>query len=140
MWRATMTSLRLPEPAAPDRNNAAPVGANDDLGVGAAAVVLADGGDRLVVYRDERVVDDPCPAFVAVVGCEHHGQQRDQVVDDAVHRRLADVKQCGERSGGQVGAELAQHQQHPHEQGADPKVDRCAAGRRCRVRVATVWI
>ena len=36
-----------------------PVSADDDLGVDAAAVVLADGGDRLVAHWDQGAVDEP---------------------------------------------------------------------------------
>jgi hypothetical protein len=37
----------------------AAVGVDEDLGVDAAAVVLGDRGDRLVVHRDQGGVDDP---------------------------------------------------------------------------------
>jgi hypothetical protein len=43
-------------------------------------------------------------------------QYRHQVMDGAVHRGLAGVKQCGQRAGGQVGAQMDQHQQHPYGQ------------------------
>ncbi len=46
-------------PALAGDDHAAPVGADDDLGVDAAAVVLADSGDGLVVHRDQGGVDDP---------------------------------------------------------------------------------
>jgi hypothetical protein len=46
-------------PAAAHGNDPAGVGADDDLGVDAAPIVLADRGDRLIVYRDEGAVDDP---------------------------------------------------------------------------------
>jgi hypothetical protein len=45
-------------------DNAAPVRADDDLGADAAAVVLGDGGDRLVVYGDEGAIVDPQHAMV----------------------------------------------------------------------------
>lgn len=44
------------------------VSAGDDLGVGAASVVLADRSDRLVVHRDRRGVDDPGGALSSRAG------------------------------------------------------------------------
>jgi hypothetical protein len=58
--------VAVARPAVADRDDAASVGADDDLGVAAASIVLAVIG--------------------AAVGCEHGGQERDQVVDDAVDR------------------------------------------------------
>jgi hypothetical protein len=43
--------------------DAAPVGADNDLGVDAAAVSLADGRDRLIVHRDQGAVDHPGPRW-----------------------------------------------------------------------------
>jgi hypothetical protein len=36
------------------------------------------------------------------------------------HRGLAGVKQRGQRAGGQVGAQMDKHQQHPHRQWQAP--------------------
>jgi hypothetical protein len=55
-------------PAAPDRDNAAAVGADDNLSVDAAPVVFADGGDRLVVHRYRGAVNDPRVSAVVGVG------------------------------------------------------------------------
>lgn len=100
-------------PALPGHHHAALVCADDDLGVDAAPVVLADGGVRLVVHRDQGAVDDPRVSRVVVwAGAQHACQHRHQVVDDPVHRRLAGVKQRGQCPGGQIGAQL--DQQHPH--------------------------
>jgi len=46
-------------PALAGDEHAAPLRADDELGVDAASVILADGGDRLVVHRDQGAVDDP---------------------------------------------------------------------------------
>jgi hypothetical protein len=46
-------------PARANGDDAAVVGVDEDLGVDAAAVVLTDRGDRLVVHRDQGGVDDP---------------------------------------------------------------------------------
>jgi hypothetical protein len=71
MWRATMTRLRLPgqqRPIAIPRRRWAQM----MIWAVTLAVVLADGGDRLVVYRDQGAVEDPrvvpCPGRVAVRG------------------------------------------------------------------------
>lgn len=42
------------------------------------------------------------------------------MVDDPVHGGLAGVKQRGQRAGGQVGAQVNQHQQHPDGQRRTP--------------------
>jgi hypothetical protein len=87
------------------------VRADDDLGVDAASVVLADGGDRLVVHRDQVPIDSPC--VVAGVGgwAQRLSQHWHEVMDDAVHGGLAGVEQCGQRPGGQVGAQVDQDEQ-----------------------------
>ena len=54
-------------PAWADGNHSARVSADDDLGVDTAAVVLADGGDRLIVHRDQGGVDDPRVLAVRLV-------------------------------------------------------------------------
>ena|ERR1700677_127543 len=46
-------------PARANGYDAVVVGVDEDLGVDAAAVVLTDRGDRLVVHRDQGGVDDP---------------------------------------------------------------------------------
>jgi hypothetical protein len=46
-------------PALASGGHTSPVSADDDLGVDAAAVVLAHRGDRLVVHGDQRAVDVP---------------------------------------------------------------------------------
>jgi hypothetical protein len=53
-------------PAVAGYRHTAPVRAGKDLGVDAGAVVVADGGDRLVVHRNQGGVDDP--RVVAGVG------------------------------------------------------------------------
>jgi len=103
-------------PALAGYHDSAPVGADDDLGVDAAAAVLAGGGDRLVVRRDQGAVDDA--RVVAVVGCEHLGQRRDQVADDALRRRLAGAERCWRRPGGQVGCTGSHHPVASAEQAA----------------------
>jgi hypothetical protein len=90
--------------AAPGYHDAAPACTDDDLGVDAAAVVLADGGDRRVEHRDQGAVDDPRVAAVVLGGTQCVGQHRHHVMNGPVHRRLAGVKQCGQCPGGQVGA------------------------------------
>jgi hypothetical protein len=86
-------------PALAGNDHAAPVSADDDLGVDAAPVVLADGGDRLVVYRDQGAVDDP--RVVAVVGVwpQCVGQHRHQMVKHAVDGGLAGVEEGGQSAG-----------------------------------------
>jgi len=76
-------------PALAGLRHAAPVRADDDLGVEAAAVVVADGGDRLAVHRDQGGVDDPRVVAGVGGGSQCVGQHRHQVMDDPVHRRLA---------------------------------------------------
>lgn len=93
--------------------HAAPVSADDDLGFDAAAVVLADGGDCLVVHRDQGAVDDPRLVGNVGIGSQLAGQEWHQVVDGPVHRGLAGAEQRGRRPGGQVCAQMDQHQQHP---------------------------
>jgi hypothetical protein len=63
-------------PVSADGNNLALMGADDDLGVDAAAVVLADGGDRPIVHRDEGAVDDPRVVAVVWCGLQNIGQYR----------------------------------------------------------------
>jgi hypothetical protein len=96
-------------PALASYDHAAPVSADDDLGVDAAAVVLADGGDRLVVHRDQGAVDDPRVVAVVRGGSQCAGQYRYQVVGGRVQCGLAGVKRRGERAGGQVGRQMDQH-------------------------------
>lgn len=56
--------------------------------------------------------------MIAVVGVRSQcaGQHRHQVMDDPVHGGLAGVKQRRQRTGGQVGAQMNQHHQHPERQ------------------------
>jgi hypothetical protein len=54
------------------------------LGVHAAAIVLSDGGDRLVVHPDQGAVDDPHPGLAGRIGLQRLGQHGDQVMNDAV--------------------------------------------------------
>ena len=49
------------------------------------------------------------------------GQYRHQVVNDPIGRGLAGGEQDGQRAGGQVGAQMDQHQQHPHRQRQPPR-------------------
>ncbi len=89
MWRATMTSLRLPGQASPGNDHCPTIRADDDLGVDAAAVVFADRGDRLVVHGDQGAVDDPRAGVVFEAGPQRSGEHRDQVVDDSIYGGLA---------------------------------------------------
>jgi hypothetical protein len=79
-------------------------------------VILADGGNRLVVYRDQGVADDPRVVAVVRVGPQCAGKHRHQMVKHAVDGRLAGVEQGSLRAGGQVGAQVDQHQQRPYRQ------------------------
>jgi hypothetical protein len=107
-------------PAVAGYHHAAAVRADDDLGVDAAAVVLADGGDRLVVHRGQGAVDDPRVVGGVGGGSQCAGQHRHQVMDDPVNRGLAGVKQRGQPAGGQIRPQVNEHQQHPHRQRQAP--------------------
>ncbi len=107
-----MTFVAVSGPALPGDHHAAPVRADDDLGVDAAPVVLADGGDRFVVDGDPGAIDDPRMGTGVGGGTQCFGQHRHQVVDGAVDRRLAGMKQRSHCAGGQVGTQMNQHQQH----------------------------
>jgi hypothetical protein len=100
-------------PALAGDDHTSPVSADDDLGVDAAAVALADRGDRLVVRGDQRAIDDPRVSAVVWGGPQRVRQHRYQVVDDPVGGGLAGVKQGGQSPGGQVGAQKDQYQQQP---------------------------
>jgi hypothetical protein len=100
-------------PAAADGDHPASVSADDDLSVDAASVVLTDGGDRLIVHRDQGAVDDPRVVAIVWCGLQNIGQYRHQVMDDPIDGGLTRVEQGGQCPGGQVGAHMDQHQQHP---------------------------
>jgi hypothetical protein len=72
-------------PALADYQHAAPVRADDDLRIDAAAIVLADGSDRLVVHWDQGAVDDPRMGAGVRAGSQSAGQHWHQLVDDAIH-------------------------------------------------------
>jgi hypothetical protein len=55
-------------PTAAHRDATAGLAADDDLCVDAAVVILADGGDGLVVHWDEGAVDDPRPGDAGEIG------------------------------------------------------------------------
>ncbi|MBO0880513.1 MAG: hypothetical protein J2P17_09240 [Mycobacterium sp.] len=59
VWPGNDDVVGVGWPALADDGHTSPASADDDLGVDAAAVVLADHSDRLVVHRDQRGVDDP---------------------------------------------------------------------------------
>src|SRR6202453_3711497 len=107
-------------PARANGYDAAVVGVDEDLGVDAGAVVLTDRGDRLVVHRDEGVVDDPRVCAAVGSGAQHGSQPRYQVVDDPVQGGLAGGEQGGQCACGQVGAQINQHQQYRHGQRQSP--------------------
>jgi hypothetical protein len=106
-------------PALAGGDHTSPVSADDDLGVDAAAAVLADRSDRLVGHRDQRALDDPGVSAV-VRGGPQGVRHRYEVVDDPVHCRLAGAKQRRQRPCGQVGAQMDHDQQQPDAQRQPP--------------------
>ena len=101
-------------PATADRYHCAALRADDDLGVDAAPVVLADGGDGLIVHGDQGSVDDPRPAIIGAGRSHCVREHWDQVVDDPVDGGLTRGEQCGQRTGGQVGTQVDQNEQYPY--------------------------
>jgi hypothetical protein len=89
-------------PAVADYHHTAPVRTDIDLGVDAAAVVGADGGDRLVVRRNQGGVDDPRVVAGVGGGSQCASQHRHHLMDDPVDRGSAGVKQRGQPAGGQI--------------------------------------
>jgi hypothetical protein len=111
--RKTTMSLRLPGLGAPPSgswgsvaygHDAPVVGAEGELDVHRAPVVLGLRRLGLVVEGDEGAVHDPHLRAVVVGWVEELGDQRGEPVEDAVNGRDADTEEVGELAVGAVGA------------------------------------
>ncbi|MGW0392155.1 hypothetical protein ACWDYJ_14945 [Streptomyces sp. NPDC003042] len=72
-------------PRVTDCDNAPLAGAESELHVDAAAVVLGAGRHRLVLHGDERVVYDPQVRPSPFGWFEESGDQGREITEDAVH-------------------------------------------------------
>jgi alkylated DNA repair dioxygenase AlkB len=89
--------------------HAASVRADDGLGVDAAPIVPVDGGDRLIVHRDQSAVDDPRMVAVVGIGSQGVGQHGHHEVE----RRLAGTDGGGQGPGCQVCSQVDENEQYP---------------------------
>jgi hypothetical protein len=83
----------------------AEVGAPDDqLYVAGPSIVLRLGGRAMIARGDERSIDDPCAAVIAIGGVlEARRELRRQVGEDAMRLGLRDREDRCELADGQVG-------------------------------------